>query len=135
MNNNITILDTANIFVSSKIEVRTSPIQGRGVFAKEDISKGEVIETCHFTVLEQKFNDVDKKLQEYVFAWPKTGLKSAVVWGFGSIYNHNKNNNADWETDELNNLFRFFTIKDIKKDEEICTNYGESYENVVGTVK
>lgn len=129
-------LNVNRIFVSEKIEVRTSPIQGRGVFATEDIKSGETIETCHFTLLDQKFNEIDKKLQEYVFAWPKIayGGKSAVVWGFGSIYNHNRNNNADWETDEVNNLFRFFTIKDVKKNEEICTNYGDAYEKIVRSV-
>lgn len=129
--------DTINIFISPKIEVRNSPIQGKGVFAKEDINKGEIIEICHFIVLEQKFNELDKKLQEYVYAWPKVqfGAKSAVVWGYGSIYNHSRNNSADWETDEINNIFKFFSIKDIKKNEEICINYGEAYEKIVGSVK
>ena len=125
------------IFISEKIEVKDSPIEGRGVFAKEDIEANEVIEKCHFTILEQSFPQIDNKLKEYVFSWPKTvwGGKSVVVWGFGSIYNHSKNNNADWVTDEENNLFKFFTIKDIKKGEEICTNYGEAYEKIVKTVK
>jgi hypothetical protein len=37
-------------------------------------------------------------------------------------------------TDEVNNLFRFFTIKDVKKNEEICTNYGDAYEKIVRSV-
>ena len=124
------------IFISDKIEVKESPIEGRGVFAKKKINKGEVLETSHFTILEQKFPQIDKKLQEYVFSWPKIwGGKSVVVWGYGSIYNHSKQNNADWETDEKNNLFRFFSVKDIGVGEEICTNYGEAYEKIVKTVK
>lgn len=132
----MTNLDTAKIFISNKIEVRTSPIEGRGVFAVEDINAGEILETCHFTILHRNFFELDRKLQEYVYAWPKIskGGKSVIVWGFGSIYNHSRNNNADWETDEVNNLFRFFAKKDIKKDEEIFTYYGEAYEKVVGTV-
>ncbi len=125
------------IFISDKIEVKPSHISGMGVFAKENIKANEVIETCHFTILEQSFPQIDNKLKEYVFSWPKTvwGGKSVVVWGFGSVYNHSKNNNADWVTDEENNLFKFFTIKDIKKGEEICTNYGEAYEKIVKTIK
>lgn len=125
------------VFISNKIEVRDSLTHGRGVFAKEDINEGEIIENCHFTILEQPFISIDKKLQEYVFAWPKTSFasKSVVVWGFGSIYNHSKNNNADWMTSEENNLFTFFTIKNIKSGEEIFTNYGEGYEKVVKTVQ
>ena len=73
------------VFISNKIEVRDSLTHGRGVFAKEDISEGEIIENCHFTILEQPFLSIDKKLQEYVFAWPKTSFasKSVVVWGSG----------------------------------------------------
>jgi hypothetical protein len=80
--------------------------------------------------------NIDKKLQEYVFAYPKTNpTRSVVVWGYGSIYNHSKNNNADWISDEEKNVFTFFTIRDINEGEEICTNYGEGYERVVKTVK
>lgn len=124
------------IFISDKIEVRDSKISGKGVFAKSNILSGETIEICHFTILEKKFIDIDKKLKEYVFSWPKDkwGGKSVVVWGFGSIYNHSRNNNADWETDKDNKVFRFFAIRDIISDEEICTNYGEAYEKIVKTV-
>jgi SET domain-containing protein len=125
------------IFISNKIEVKPSPISGMGVFAKENIKSNEVIETCHFTILEKSFQQIDNKLKEYVFSWPKIfwGGKSAVVWGFGSIYNHSRNNNADWLTDEENNVFKFFTVRDIKIGEEILTNYGENYEKIVKTVK
>jgi SET domain-containing protein len=41
------------VFISSKIEVRKSPIHGMGVFAKENIKSGEIIENCHFTILEK----------------------------------------------------------------------------------
>jgi len=125
------------IFISDKIEVKPSPVSGMGVFAKKDIKNNEIIENCHFTILEQSFPKIDDKLKEYVFSWPKTvwGGKSVVVWGFGSIYNHSKNNNVDWITDEENNLFKFFTVRDIKMGEEIFINYGEAYEKIVKTIK
>jgi hypothetical protein len=90
----------------------------------------------HFTTLTQNFSQIDNKLKEYVFSWPKNvwGGKSVVVWGYGSLYNHSRQNNADWDTDEENNVFKFFTIKDIKSGEEIFTNYGEAYEKIVKTV-
>ena len=80
------------IFISDKIEVKDSKINGKGVFAKSNILAGETIEICHFTILNKKFNQIDKKLQEYVFSWPKEkwGGDSVLFWGFGSIYNHSK---------------------------------------------
>lgn len=40
-----------NLHFSSKIEVRKSPIEGFGVFAKEDIKKGEILEESPFIIL------------------------------------------------------------------------------------
>jgi SET domain-containing protein len=123
-----------NVFISDKIEVRNSKIHGKGVFAKSPIKSGEIIEACHFIFLDNKnWESVDNNLKEYVFSWPRDVLngKSAVVLGWGSIYNHSKNNNADWRTDLENNLFVFYTKKDIEIGEEICTNYGDLYEQVV----
>jgi SET domain-containing protein len=124
------------IFISEKIEVKSSQIGGMGVFAKQDIKAGETLEVSYFTTLTQNFSQIDNKLKEYVFSWPKNvwGGKSVVVWGYGSLYNHSRQNNADWDTDEENNVFKFFTIKDIKSGEEIFTNYGEAYEKIVKTV-
>lgn len=124
------------IFISHKIEVKPSPISGMGVFAKQDIKTGETLEVSYFTILTQNFSQIDNKLKEYVFSWPKNvwGGKSVVVWGYGSLYNHSKQNNADWDTDEENNVFKFFAVRDIKMGEEIFTNYGEAYEKIVKTV-
>jgi SET domain-containing protein len=105
------------IFISEKIEVKSSQIGGMGVFAKQDIKAGETLEVSYFTTLTQNFSQIDNN-----------------VWGYGSLYNHSRQNNADWDTDEENNVFKFFTIKDIKSGEEIFTNYGEAYEKIVKTV-
>ncbi len=122
-----------SLFLNSKIEVKDSELSGRGVFAKEDIKKGEILEECHHKVLEKKFNFLSRKTQEYVFAWPmiidekNTKSVSTVVFGFGSIFNHQKDNNANWILDTCRDVFTFYARKNIKKGEEICTNYGDGY--------
>jgi uncharacterized protein len=125
------------LFVNKKIEVRDSKVSGRGVFANEDIRSGEVLEECHHIILSNKFNLQDPVLKEYIFSWPKGSYggvnASSVVLGMGSIFNHREENNADWVTDEVRNLYSFHAIKDIKKDEEIFTDYGKLYNKVVGT--
>ena len=40
------------LFHSNKIEVRDSSKHGRGVFAKEDIKSGEMLEECHYIVVD-----------------------------------------------------------------------------------
>jgi len=113
------------IFISPKLEVKNSPIHGLGVFAKDFIQKDEVFETSHFWVLnETKFEKIDSTLREITFAWPMfTDQNHAVVLGWASIYNHSDDNNATWETDVENRIFKFYAVKDIQAGEEICTNY------------
>lgn len=113
------------LFLSTKIKVGDSPIQGRGVFATDFIKNGELIEECHFVkLIESDFNRLDKSVQDISFAWPLFTLGShAIVLGFGSIYNHNNDNNATWLTDVDKNCFIFKAIRDIQPGEEICTNY------------
>jgi hypothetical protein len=36
------------LYHNSKLEVRKSLIHGYGVFAKEDIKEGELLEECHY---------------------------------------------------------------------------------------
>ena len=110
--------------ISPKIIVDFSPIHGRGVFATEKIFKGEIIEECHFIKLDDNnFDNLDLSLKQIVFSYPMGTNGVAVVLGFGSIYNHQPNNNATWETDTNIRVFRFYAIKDIDVGEEICTNY------------
>jgi SET domain-containing protein len=113
------------LYFSKKIKVDYSPIQGRGVFATDTIKKDEVIEECHFIKLEEgDFSKLDKSIKEISFTWPLFANNShAIVLGFGSIYNHNMENNATWETDTEKMCYRFIAINDIEPGQEICINY------------
>ena len=82
------------IFIHPHLEVRKSKIHGRGVFCTNDILSGEVIEKCHYTILEK--NIIDSVLRRYAFPYPKNGNKTSVVWGYGSIYNHSLNPNIEY---------------------------------------
>ncbi len=45
------------LYHNSKLEVRKSLIHGYGVFAKEDIKEGELLEECHYCELEEYIDD------------------------------------------------------------------------------
>jgi SET domain-containing protein len=77
------------IQIPTKIEIKESPNKGLGVFAKEKIFKGEIIETTPLIKLNVPYNsDV---LDDYRFNYPKNSTqKFVVVLGYGSIYNHSK---------------------------------------------
>ena len=120
-----------SLIQSRKLEVKKSNIHGYGVFANENINKGEVLEECHFmsipytTVFDKKYNQI----LDYGFKYPIED-PSELAWplGNGCIYNSSKNNNADWNLDLERRLFIFRAIKDIKKGEEICTYYEDNVE-------
>ncbi len=110
------------LYRSKKIYVDDSNVGGRGVFASEKINAGERLEECHFIKL--PLGNYHKNLHDHFFSWPKSEEQFyALVLGYGSIFNHSDNNNADWETDPSNNKFIFFSIRDIEPGEEIFTNY------------
>ena len=119
---------------NTKIEVKKSPIHGYGVFAKENISIGEVLEDCHYIKLPN--TDV---LHEYKFNWPKQDRNDLVgltleyftlPLGYACIYNSSLkdgDNNADWETDTERHIYTFRSVKDIEVGQEIITYYGDAY--------
>ena len=76
------------LFLSTKIKVGDSTLHGRGVFAIESISSGEIIEECHFIKLfEKDFIKLDKSIRDISFGWPIFNIDThAIVLGFGSIY-------------------------------------------------
>tara|TARA_Y100000034_G_scaffold17991_1_gene19845 strand:+ start:230 stop:751 length:522 start_codon:yes stop_codon:yes gene_type:complete len=139
------------LFVHKKIEVRKSILQGYGVFATDFIKSGELLEQCHWiqipnrpcSICQTKLGRGDISLQfqliygfsfprRYDYNYQKTDWAGALPLGFGCIYNSRDDTNeqnADWKTDIKTNLFEFFTIKDIQKDEEILTDYQISMEN------
>jgi hypothetical protein len=109
-----------------KLEVRTStiPNAGLGVFATADIEEGEILEECHFIELaEIDYDNIDPVLKDYVFCFPFGAKNQCLPLGYGCIYNHSEFNNAYWECDVENRVFRFIAKRPIKKLEEIFTNY------------
>jgi uncharacterized protein len=112
-----------NIKIPTKIEIKESPIHGLGVFCKEKIEKGEIIETCPFLVFPQTPQEKLPFFGNYSFCFPRdeNWTNHALVLGYGSLYNHSENQNADWYTD--GNYYVFFSTRDIEVGEELFINY------------
>lgn len=108
--------------VPKHIEVKNSPGKGLGVFATKDFNKGELIERCYLISM-----DYTPKTKDYCFDYPlETRERYVLALGYGSIYNHNDDNNAKWK-ENIKGFFDFVAVKDIKKGDEICVNYGTVY--------
>lgn len=115
------------LLTSDKIYVAHSRISraGRGVFAKQDIKKGEIIEIC--PVIEVPRKDVSNMresiLVNYYFYFAKDKSKLAIALGFGSIYNHSYEPNATYKKLHKDKIITFVALKSIKKNEEITVSY------------
>lgn len=102
-----------------------SPEKGRGVFAAKDFKAGDTIEVCPVIVIptnQLKLMD-DSVMSSYVFEWTEMPETYAIVLGYGSLYNHSSDPNSEFDTDYEKNTMVFTALRDIKRGEEICTDY------------
>ena len=99
--------------------------KGRCVFTAFDINIGDVIEVCHVIVLEQEELPIIHKttLHDYYFLWGEEMNQCAIALGYGSLYNHETNGNAEFILDFFNKTIDFVATRFIKAGEEITVNY------------
>ncbi|MFD1739789.1 SET domain-containing protein [Bacillus salitolerans] len=115
------------------IEVKKSPLTDgefdRGVFAKCDIKKGELIhEAPVIAYPNEQHEHIEKTLlADYVFEY---GLHhTALLLGYGMLFNHSYEPNAIYEINFDNHTFDYYAYKDIKAGEEILINYNGEVDN------
>ncbi|GAB6989302.1 SET domain-containing protein [Paenibacillus pini] len=115
------------------IEIKTSTISdgefNRGVFAKEDIAKGTLFhEAPVIPYPNEEHVHIEKTLlADYMFEYGAN--HTAMLLGYGMLFNHSYDPNADYELNFDNHTVDFFAFKDIKAGEEIFINYNGEVEN------
>src|SRR5579883_3093437 len=90
----------------SKIQIQKSTTHGYGVFARKNFRKGEKIEECYIIVS----RGGDRGLEDFYF---DIKGKYGIFTGFGIIYNHSEDPNADYF---INVKRRLATIKAARKN-------------------
>ena len=111
--------------ISERLIVKESPGRGRGVFALRDFEADELIETTPIIVLPPEDGPLLRLTTSarYQFGWRVPGT-TAIVLGYGAIYNHSPDPNAEWQNDPEGDFIHFVALRPIKKGEEIRTDYG-----------
>lgn len=104
---------------------------GYGVFAEQDIKKGQMI--GEYTGIVKKVN-FSNKPQDYDYAWgfppPTKGIIDAKDAGnFTRFINHSNRPNIDMAYVPINNRWHLAYVanQDIKKDQQLLANYGRPY--------
>lgn len=105
--------------------IADSPLGGRGVFTSEMIPIGTLIEIAPVIVLSpEDLKTIHQTfLHDYYFLWSDDGRDGAIALGYGSLYNHSYNPNAEYFTNRDTMSIDVFAIQDIQAGEEITFNY------------
>lgn len=103
-----------------KVVVKRSPTHGYGVFAEKTFKKGELIEECYIIIT----RGGDKGLEDFYF---DVKGKDAIFTGFGILYNHSEDPNADYTYNTKRKLATIKADRTIKKGEEIFISYGDDW--------
>jgi SET domain-containing protein len=110
---------TMGLVNCSKVYVDHSQY-GYGVFAKNDIAKGEIIETS----LMCKIYNVDGNENPHLFTWSDDRKTWAIGSGCLPFYNHTKDEpNMKKIGDLVNYNMTVVALKDIKAGEELVSQY------------
>lgn len=103
-------------------------IENLGVFSKRSYKKNEIIEIAPLIEIDGS-QTLPHPLQDYVFSSHIKQGNYVLVLGYGSMYNHSRNNNVDYYTcgDNYKRFVKYVANKDINSYEELFINYGEHH--------
>lgn len=124
--------------------LKDAGIKGRGVFCRDDIAAGTIIETTPSVILDTSAtHHVDKTiLVNYTFTTgkiskrarermhiKKTGTCCSVIMGITSFCNHGEKPNAEvlWMEHDGTLYYQLRATRRILKNTEICTSYGPGW--------
>ena len=97
---------------------------GRGVIATARIAQGETIEVCPVLTLEA--GDANGILADYVVDLGDESEGSALMLGYGSLYNHSEDPNAEYVY-VADDTYEFVALRDIAADEEVTISYSDEW--------
>lgn len=108
---------------SALIEVRRVRGKGRGVFARVSIAKGTVIERVPVILVPMGEIVTERSVvMDHAFEWDRKSI--AIALGYGCLYNHSYEPNAEVYVSGLTQ--EFVALRRIRPGEEITFNYNGS---------
>ena len=116
------------IYQPACIEVRVSPLHGRGVFATTNISRGAIIETAPALFLSGDEKELLRHSPLFHYYFLVSDARHPAVFGFGysCFYNHAAPANGFYSFSRKKGVVKFFAFKKILAGEEITINYNGS---------
>ncbi len=105
--------------------------KGRGIFTKQKIAKGTLIELSPVIVIPVKdIKLIDETLLgNYIFEWGWSKRLRCLALGYVSLYNHDYSSNCEYDMDYEKKTIKIITVKPVKKGEELSINYNGKLED------
>ena len=104
---------------------------GRGVFTRERIPAGTVIELSPVIVMSKEDRQhLDRTLlHDYIFVWGKQKDKCCMALGLIPIYNHSYKSNCEYFMEFEDETILVKTVRVIEKGEELTINYNGDWND------
>lgn len=111
--------------------IENTDSKGRGVFTKEKIGKGIIIEESPVIVMSAEDRILLDKtlLHDYIFEWGIQKNKCCLALGYASIYNHSYTSNCEYFMDYDAATIQIKTMRQIKEGEELTINYNGNWND------
>ena len=115
------------------IEIKISTLSDgefkRGVFATENIAKGVLFHAAPVLPYPNYEHEHIEKtlLADYAFEYGAN--HTAIVLGYGMLFNHSYTPNAHYDINFENHTFDFYAYTDIEAGQEILINYNGEVDN------
>lgn len=113
--------------MDTPVEIKESPIHGKGVFAIRNIDEGEVLAVSHVTLLHHN-EQLPELIATLEFPWSEE-YYALCLSDVGSFFNHSKTFNAKVLHQDKEALTQTFAATGpIKKGEEVFIYYNADFE-------
>jgi hypothetical protein len=119
---------TVDADAADAVDVRTSSVHGRGLFARWALGPGEVATTAEAVLLDEADSDhlADHPLSAYLVDWDDDGT-TAVPFGPLSFVNHDGDPNAELIVDQDRGVVQLVTRRQVEVGEELTVDYGPDH--------
>lgn len=104
---------------------------GLGVFTREDIDAGTLVEVAPVIVMtaaERKLLD-QTLLHDYIFEWGEQSDQCCMALGYVPVYNHSYQSNCEYEMDFDSRQILVRLVRPVKAGEELFINYNGEWND------
>lgn len=117
--------------IKNYLLIQKTASKGRGVFSREKINAGMVVEDSPVIVMsaEDRVNIDKTLLHDYIFAWGKNKDQCCMALGLVPLYNHSYSSNCEYFMDFEEETIQIKTVRPVKAGEELTINYNGDWND------